>query len=74
MVKIELGYDTGTGNISDVNGMILGTFFGLDVDKHKPPSVELVANPVSSVSEIIKLKDAGFTADEIISMKSREVV
>lgn len=74
MVKIEVNYDVGTGQLFSNENYILGTYFGLDVAAHTPPSVELMASPTSSVSEIIKLKDAGFTADEIISMKSRDVV
>jgi len=75
MVKVELNYDPVNGNITDQNGLYIGCCVGLDVASYQSPAtVELKADAQSSVSDLIKLKDAGFTADEIMALRSREVI
>lgn len=69
MIKIELNYEPGTGNISDPkNGMFLFNYTGLGhlevVDKAKP----------ISVSELTGLKAAGYTAAEIVELRNAGVI
>lgn len=74
MAKVELNYDPVTGNFTDRNGLYLCCHTGFDTEGHQPATVELKTDAQSSVSDLIKLKDAGFTADEIMALRSREVI
>ncbi len=58
MKKVTLNYDEATGQLIDALGINVGVYMGIK-------SVETDALGVSSV---IKLKDAGFDADEIVKM------
>ena len=62
MVQKYLKYDEISGQITDANGSFLHTatgFIGIEID----------AESISSVDEMIKLKNAGFTAQDIIEIK-----
>jgi len=57
-----LRFDESTGNITDANGMFVycapfNTFKALEISKS------------SNVDDLIKLKNAGFTASEIVEIK-----
>ncbi len=56
-----LNYDQITGNITDNNGALVAVFTGF-----VPVEVE---SKTSTVDDIIKLKNAGFTAEDIIAIK-----
>jgi len=58
MKKVTLNYDENTGQLTDASGINIGGYMGIK-------SVEADTLEVSSV---IKLKDAGFDADEIVKM------
>ena len=60
MGKAYLNYDPLTGIITDVSGNIVTTMSGY---------VPVTIDDSSSVDEMIKLKNAGFTAQEIIEMR-----
>ena len=61
-MKAIFEYDSVTGQITDKNG--LNTYMlGMVPFKNEKESSE------NSISDIIKLKNAGFTADEIMQMK-----
>ena len=66
MSKVLLNYNEATGQMSTDSGMLVGApWLGLDVyegaDKPK-------------VDDIVKLKEAGFTAEEIVMMVKKEVL
>lgn len=61
-MKAIFEYDSVTGQITDKNG--LNTYMlGMVPFENEKESSE------NSISDIIKLKNAGFTADEIMQMK-----
>lgn len=65
---IQLEYDKATGQITDPNtNCTISTWMGLE-------GSEVKEQKTSDVSELVKLKDAGFTADEIMQMKREELV
>lgn len=67
-MKIVLDYEVSTGGIIDpTSGISLGCLMGLD---HH----ELKTNIGVDIESIVKLKNAGFTADEIIELKRKEVL
>ena len=62
MVQKYLKYDEISGQITDANASLVYTlsgFIGIEID----------AESSSSVDEMIKLKNAGFTAQDIIEIK-----
>ena len=65
MIKVLLDYDPTTGMIYH-NGAFLITRMGI------PEHVETKAK--LSIAEIIKLKEAGFTADEVVILAKEGVV
>jgi len=60
MAKVLLNYDVQTGTLTNESGMTVGTWAGLPTHK------ELKGN--SKVEDMIKLKNSGFTAEEVIEM------
>jgi hypothetical protein len=62
MKKISLNFDPATGQVTDAKGMYIGMNMSL--------------TPVDSVDVevLVKLKNAGFTADEIIELKRKELI
>ena len=59
-MKVILNYDELTGNITDSKGVYLFMYGGLSYDS---------VDDMTSIDEMIKLKNAGFTAQEIIEMR-----
>ena len=54
-------YDVATGNVTDAAGLVLISYSGAT-----PVEVE---NKTTSVDDMIKLKNSGFTAEEVIAIK-----
>ena len=67
-MKIALNYDVNTGQITDDSGIIIMSYMGLQNNEIKESKVS------TNVTDLVKLKDAGFTAEEIISLSSREII
>lgn len=67
-MKIALNYDVNTGQITDDSGIIIISYMGLQNNEIKESKVS------TNVTDLVKLKDAGFTAEEIISLSSREII
>ena len=61
MSKQYLNYDSGTGNITDNNGMTVASFAGA--------VPVIIKSESTSIDDMIKLKNSGFTADEVIAIK-----
>jgi len=61
MGKAYLQYDVGTGQILDAGGVLVSTLMGF--------SPVYIDEKSSGVDDIIKLKNAGFTAEDIIAIK-----
>ena len=59
-MKVVVEYNAETGEIKDAVGMYVGSFFGLE-------SFEIPKE--SNVRDLIKLKEAGFTAEDLVQMK-----
>ena len=55
-----LKYEPSTGNITDANGTLVSTM---------PGFIPIEVEQSTGVDDIIKLKNAGFTAEEIIAIK-----
>ena len=60
-MKVTLEYDVVTGTITDKLGIIVGTYCGLTSLDDEQSS--------TSVDDMIKLKNSGFTAEEVIAIK-----
>lgn len=60
-MKVTIDYDSTTGAMTDKRGTLVGTWVGLE---HFGD-----AEKKDIVRDLIKLKEAGFTADEIVAMK-----
>ncbi len=58
-----LEYDPSTGNIKDNMGALVATFPG-----YAPVEVKTEAQS-TSIDDMIKLKNSGFTAEEVIAIK-----
>ena len=62
---ITLNFDPATGQITDANGTFIGTnSFAVPVEPETGVSID----------EICKLRNAGFTAEEIIELYRKEVI
>lgn len=58
MKKVILNYDEANGQVNDAAGNYVGCF--MNIKPVDPDTLE--------ISKLIKLKDAGFDTDEIITM------
>jgi len=65
-VKIELDYNPIDGQISTNSGVYIGVYTGLE--SHESTGCK------TDIDSLVKLKDAGFTAEEIIEMKKKELI
>lgn len=65
-MKILLEYDEASGQVTDAAGVMPICYLGLK--SFEPDSAGL------TVKEIVKLKDAGFSAEEITELKSGGVI
>jgi hypothetical protein len=68
MKKILCDYDENTGAINTLSGLFVGTALGVE------PYEETPAKDPLTVSQITKLKEAGFDAEEIAKLHSKGVV
>ena len=66
-MKIELNYEPTTGQISGNSGEMICMWPGLEQHEAKSAKGE-------GVEGIVKLKDAGFTTEDIIALSSREII
>jgi len=66
-MKVIVEYEPNSGNITDSTGCLVGTFFSL-----KPFDEDQKSN--ATIGELVKLKEAGFTVDEIVTLKDRKLV
>lgn len=71
-MKVILEYDQGSGQITDASGTVVANWFGLmsfQKDEQAAAPVESQALVASvKADQAIKLKEAGFTADEILKL------
>lgn len=67
MKKITLEIRESDSGLYDINGLYVGILGGGMIG-FEPESA------ASSIEDICKLKDTGFTADEIIELKKRDVI
>lgn len=63
MEKVILEYNKETGSFFDRNGALIGTYLGA-----------VPFDNQTDVDALVKLKNAGFSADEIIELKRKEVI
>lgn len=63
--KVTLEYDDASGQITDASGAIIGNWMGLD---------SFSSAGRIKIDTLVKLKEAGYTAEEIISMDKREMI
>jgi len=64
MSNSYLNYDPATGNITDGKGTMV---------TNMPGFVPVAVEEKSGVDDLIKLKNAGFTAEEIIALKKADL-
>jgi hypothetical protein len=64
---IKLKYSESTGDIKTLDGMLITTWAGLE-------GCEIEEDQKVSIDEVVKLKEAGFTSEEIIEMHKKGVV
>ena len=72
-MKILLDYDPESGNIATPDGAFIYSFAGLGKFEHEEGEI-LSTNGLPDVDSLIRLKDAGFTTEDIIALHSRELV
>ena len=68
-MKIIVEYDPPSGNVIALNGNYIGLCHGLETDKYEEKESEKV-NP----TQINSLREAGFTADELIAMRKEGLI
>lgn len=64
-MKITLNYDPTTGQVTDNNGAIIVTWMGLQDQQ---------AEPEISVENLVELKKAGFSTDEIVELRKKDIL
>jgi hypothetical protein len=62
-MKVTLNYEPQSGNITDDKGNFVGTYIGLEASEGGV-----------SIEALCKLKNAGFSAEEITELKRKEVL
>lgn len=65
MKTITLNYDEVTGNITDGTGISLAHYIG---------AVSVKDKVGSTINDLINLKAAGFTTDDIVELKRKELI
>ena len=63
--KVEIN----AGSIYDKKGMLVVSVEGMGYEFD-----ELGDTATTTIDDLVKLKDAGFTAEEIVELKKREVI
>jgi len=64
---INLNYEQSTGNVTDKNGIHVGCYLGL-----VPVESEQQESQTSDIDAVIKLKNAGFTCEEILKLRASD--
>ena len=64
--NIVLSWDTETGMVYDAKNLYIGSSMSLE-----PIEVEQTG---ASIEDLVKLRNAGFTTDEIIELKRKELI
>lgn len=64
--NIVLSWDTTSGMVYDANDLYIGSNLTL-----KPIEVDQTGTPIE---DLVKLRNAGFTTDEIIELKRKELI
>lgn len=67
-MKVILNYDDETGQITDRSGQILITWLNLRYE----PVLETVS--ATEINDLVKLKEAGFTVEELVNMRDRGLI
>lgn len=67
-MKVILNYDPATGQISDANGQSISCWFDLRYE----PVLETVST--TEVNDLVKLKEAGFTTEEMVNLRDRGLI
>jgi len=67
MKKVIINYDEATGSVHDTNGTFIFTYPGLIAE-------DAAKDGKDSTEELVKLKNAGFTCDEIIALKKHDLI
>ena len=62
MSQMYLKYDVITGMITDASGILVTTLMGFT-------PVDVKESTSTSIDDMIKLKNSGFTAEEVIAIK-----
>lgn len=62
-MKVIVNYDDVTGQITDESGQIVGAWFDLRYE----PVLETVS--ATEINDLVKLKEAGFTVEELVNMR-----
>ena len=71
-MKVILNYDQSTGMVHDNIGTYIGTWSNpTDLEGHKETGA---ADDQSIIESIVRLKNAGFDAEEIIEIKKNGLV
>lgn len=64
---IKLEYNKNNGEMKDSGGVVVGTYYGLENN-------EVEEEKKVAIDEVVKLKEAGFTSEEIIDMHKKGVI
>ena len=67
-MKVIVDYDASTGQIKDQSGQIVATWFDLRYE----PVLETVS--ATEVNDLVKLKEAGFTTEEMVNLRDRGLI
>ena len=67
-MKVIIEYDPVTGQLSDKNGVMIATWMGLQADD------AAVVGTAVDTEKLVKLKNAGFTADELVELRRKELI
>lgn len=79
-MKNYLEYDQATGQITDETGLLIYTYLGAKPMELETSSEELETSPEGSVDKLnmvdslIKLKNSGFTADDVIAIAKANLI
>ena len=66
MRTITLNYDEVTGNVTDATGISIGHYVGAQSVKDDKSA--------QSIDDLINLKTAGFTVDDIVELKRKDLI
>lgn len=63
-MKVIMNYDENTGALTDKNGMTIINWINLQYEESSGSSIDI----------LVKLKNSGFSTDEIIELKRKELI